>query len=194
MDNQQLEIVEKVCSNPYLLANIFKFLTCQEQIKLTKVCDDFHYIIINYIWKHKYKQLHVREGTEFTIVNVQPNECFTESDFRDFLYLNADNITELSFPILYIRVRLIIFNLDIKFSNLIELAVQHVMLTEEDLQHLSKIFPFLKKLCIKNCFAKNYKPLRIHDDLRCNIYHIFSTLQHLQIEINDEFQLRYCTW
>ncbi|KNC30806.1 hypothetical protein FF38_01078 [Lucilia cuprina] len=45
MEIQQLEILDQVISNPYLLANIFKYTNLQTQLKLAKICNYFQNVI-----------------------------------------------------------------------------------------------------------------------------------------------------
>ncbi|KAI8126261.1 hypothetical protein CVS40_3828 [Lucilia cuprina] len=47
MEIQQLEILDQVISNPYLLANIFKYTNLQTQLKLAKICNYFQNVILD---------------------------------------------------------------------------------------------------------------------------------------------------
>ena len=51
--------MEKVYSNVDVLYEIFQYLNLEEHLKLTRVCKRFRIVVVDFIWKNKYKNLEV---------------------------------------------------------------------------------------------------------------------------------------
>lgn len=184
MKSQHLNVVNQIFFNPYLLANIFQHLTCQEQLKFAKICNNFQYIIINHVWKSKYKNLHILEFmSKYVLLNVVPNEILNENDFREFLQLNDENIKELKVNTFSMLNKCsIMFDMDLRFSNLIQLSVRDVKFTVENINNLPRIFPNLKKVCIKHCYRANGAAIHTIKDFDIDIFQKLSGLEELKID------------
>ncbi|KNC30807.1 hypothetical protein FF38_01079 [Lucilia cuprina] len=115
MENHRLQVVNKVTQNPYLLAYIFKFTSCQTQLKLIKISGYFQYVIQYHIWKVKYQNLKIEEDKpSYTIASVKPEEILRQIHFQEFLYLSVDIIKQLSISSYSYQQRSIIFQLERK--------------------------------------------------------------------------------
>lgn len=51
--------MEKVYSNVDVLYEIFQYLNLEEHLKLTRVCKRFRTVVVDFIWKNKYKNLEI---------------------------------------------------------------------------------------------------------------------------------------
>ncbi|KAI8126262.1 hypothetical protein CVS40_3829 [Lucilia cuprina] len=186
MENHRLQVVNKVTQNPYLLAYIFKFTSCQTQLKLIKISGYFQYVIQYHIWKVKYQNLKIEEDKpSYTIASVKPEEILRQIHFQEFLYLSVDIIKQLSISSYSYQQRSIIFQLERVFPNLIALRLESFLFKgNEDYKYLRKIFPNLKKLYIKNCFADNSltHPIISKDNLPREIFVQWPYLEELRIK------------
>ncbi|KNC30785.1 hypothetical protein FF38_01083 [Lucilia cuprina] len=191
MDTQSSTIIDQISQNPFLLAHIFKFLTCQELLKLAKICENFHDLIVNHIWKLKYENLHILEFmSKYIISNVTPNEILLEKDYKEFLQLNVNNIKQLKISTFSMLNKCsITFQLNLEFSNLSELSVRDVKFMADDIKCITRNFPYLRKFDIKNCFRANGAAIHTMKDLDNDI---FERLMHLEVlKIEHTFQNVY---
>ncbi|KAI8118392.1 hypothetical protein FF38_04431 [Lucilia cuprina] len=108
--------MEKVITNVDVLYEIFQYLNLEELLKLTQVCRQFRIVIVDFIWKNKYKNLEVCKMSQhfgMLLTNNAANnnynrnnevgyECVKEDktilnrkDIDTFLQLIVDNIKTL---------------------------------------------------------------------------------------------------
>ncbi|KAM7363957.1 uncharacterized protein ACRADG_000676 [Cochliomyia hominivorax] len=107
--------MEKIISNVDVLYEIFQYLNLEELLKLTKVCTYFRSVIVDFIWKNKYKNVEVCKMSQHfgmlltnnVIVNSDESneigfECIKEDktilnrrDIDIFLQLIVNNVKTL---------------------------------------------------------------------------------------------------
>ncbi|XP_073837089.1 uncharacterized protein isoform X1 [Musca autumnalis] len=58
----------KILSDYYILKNISEYLSVKDQLTLLDVCESFRYVIVELIWKVKFRHLHIYETPYVSIV------------------------------------------------------------------------------------------------------------------------------
>ncbi|XP_037827520.1 LOW QUALITY PROTEIN: uncharacterized protein LOC119615585 [Lucilia sericata] len=187
----------------------FQYLNLEELLKLTKVCTQFRIVIVDFIWKNKYKNLEVCKMSQHfgmlltnnTANNESDNEvgyeCVKEDktilnrkDVDTFLQLIVDNIKMLVLYSPTINYKFptefgVTFDQHHRFINLTAISFQHVIISEKDLRLLNRYCNKLEKMCLDNCFNSNEKTLVIGEDIKNTTLQNMTELKILEITVSD---------
>lgn len=211
---ERRSISEQICfSNIELVTNICKFLNYKEQYQLQKVCKNLNNIIINYIWKKKYKEVEIitneneilvvnkintlmrnRINSKLNIPAIIETNCviLNKYELNNFLSLNVNNINRL-----YIEAgepligMLIIRNPLIKkqlYKNLNYICFYKLTLTNEDMKNLSENCKNLRELILKQNLNEEGDMLLLDIDIELET--IKSMLQLEKLTINDYIEVQ----
>ncbi|KAM7357916.1 uncharacterized protein ACRADG_003081 [Cochliomyia hominivorax] len=166
----------KVFSNIELITKICEFLNFEEQYKLQYASRDVANIIINYVWKIKFKELLIYTNENDTIISDKidlkdtksnlnefqstaiNNLYFQHPELEEFLNLNKNNIKKL-----YINGNsetCLTYGLKLKFNNLTYLCLCQLILTDVDVKQIAVNCRNLADLILKeNVNLKNERLL-----------------------------------
>ncbi|XP_023292419.2 uncharacterized protein LOC111675811 [Lucilia cuprina] len=200
--------MEQIATNIDILKKIFNYLELSEQLNATQACPEFQYIMVNCIWRYKYRHIKVYKlnGDTF-IININSkyktdyrnceliNEHFVDlrpKQFERFLQLNRENILELELCD-YSGNKLeenaqFVQNNKWKFSNLKTLILQYVMIDVKELELIYRNCKKLEILRLKQCCNLQSDLITLNDQDNCAydiLLSIVKTLAEFQIEYRE---------
>lgn len=160
--------LECLVGNVDIAKHLMQFLSYEEQLNLSRVCKQFESLIINFIWKHKYRHvefisrhaIHAMSNhsepkpTLSTNVQTENWNLLNTREFDLFLKLNMCNIKHLKMlgRFSFDDDRMYqSFASNAKFPNLISLDLFGIMLSDKDLQMISHNCRRLDTLIIADC-------------------------------------------
>lgn len=184
MESQQSTSINRIVNNSLILSHIFQYLNCTDQLNNAQVCVNFLHVIVNHIWKIKYKKLHVLQFMhKHVILSVMPNEALNEHNYKRFLALNSHNIQELNVNnFSTLKKSCLIIELPLAFPNLLKLSVRDIKFTQLNIENVLRNFANLKCIHLKNCFLENGAAIHTLADFDSEIFLKMRFLEEVKIQ------------
>ncbi|XP_013107000.1 uncharacterized protein LOC106086751 [Stomoxys calcitrans] len=183
MDASALNLNE-LFNNLDVVEHITGFLDCKDQLTLARVCSQFHVIIVDYVWKCKYRQLEICFDTDDTYaINNSPrsweeicvdqncidyehkeNRFFLDqSDVKEFLQLNRNTIE--NFSLICFNLKYAELDLDIALPNMTTLLLHGIPLSDNNLKYIARNCPHLEVLILWSCSNSEKQKMIIGQDI-----------------------------
>lgn len=160
--------MEEIATNIDILKTIFQYLNIQQQIKLSKVCTEFQYVIVNCMWRYKYRQIKVYKlNGDSNIIETNSNRDnesnllkqhfvnVTNEELQNFLKLNQENIIELEISDYRSddleEYKYKIINNEWNFINLEKLYLLYINIDVKQMEMIYENCKNLKVLQLKQC-------------------------------------------
>ncbi|KAM7363090.1 uncharacterized protein ACRADG_000142 [Cochliomyia hominivorax] len=204
--------MEEIATNIDILKTIFNYLQLNEQIKISEVCAEFLYVLVNCMWRYKYRQIKVYKlNGNSVVLNINNNyksdhdnekekgicdlinEHFvylTNKEFQKFLKLNQENILELELSDYrsddLAEYKEIIINNEWNFYNLTKLCLSYVTIDSHQLKMIYRNCKNLRSLQLKQCCNFKADLITLSDLNNCD-YDILLKI----IKILKEFHIDY---
>ena len=201
MNPRTVRACKNVYKSDYLMANIFKLLDLDEQIKILEVSKRCEYILKSFVWSETCAELTLHKTP---YVNIVIQNAKRETDLNEvrqskvplnhkkcveFLYLNAKNIRKLIVHSEYYyyqqEVGVSFKNVQI-FRNLTSLTYYRLILSDEQLQLVAKYCKKLQSLYILECFNEYLTTLIPGEHLNLDIVYDMDNLKDLEIHGDRE--------
>lgn len=113
--------METVLSNIDILYQIFKYLSFDEQLELCKVCKQFSTVIVDFLWKNKFKELEITKTPEDLF--VLSNRIDKSETYHDVMRALEDDRSLLNEEILKMDKYTLC---DVKLKEFINLTINSI--------------------------------------------------------------------
>ncbi|XP_065361284.1 uncharacterized protein PF3D7_1120600-like [Calliphora vicina] len=201
---------EKCFTNIELVTNICKFLNYGQQFQLSKVSRELNHIIVNFVWKLKFKEVEIlifHKTTDNLVsdrIDIQANNLLSvtkqcdiiskqstflkTNELEIFLNLNVYNINKLQLITANDHCERVIVKFPLKqnFKNLNYLSYVRITLASEDLQKLADNCLKLETLVMCNCLNREGQTLVLDNDIDIQIIKNMRNLKNLIIKDSNE--------
>lgn len=192
--------LEMMFKNLDIAKEVMDLLHYKDLLNMTKVCKQFEDIVVNFLWKSKYRQVEVIVNAEnkYAINNYRLDDIYdvmndityarlenrmlvSESELLEFLRLNSINIEKLSIICtnrkhneLYLEIA--------PLPNLRTLLIYQIALTDRDIQIVMKNSPKLENLILNACSNSNRGTLVVGSDIELDTLEGFKHLKSFTLK------------
>ncbi|XP_065360852.1 uncharacterized protein LOC135954588 [Calliphora vicina] len=200
-NTSNISTAAKCFKNIELVTNICKYLNYEQQLQLLQVSGELKYIITNFVWNRKFKEVEVytfpKENKFFVSNKIdtvagsycrymhmsnlremfqQNNLLFQSNEMECFFNLNFSNIKKLNLK-LCLELE---FPLIKKFTNLIYLRLAMTLSTQV-LKNVANNCSKLETLKLVDCFNPEGQPFLLDQDLDIQVIKNMTNLKNLII-------------
>ncbi|XP_011295229.1 uncharacterized protein LOC105262298 isoform X2 [Musca domestica] len=210
MEHQNMDIWKEILANGTVLEKIFGHLCLDDQIKCIGICEAFHRIITNRVWKKKFRELNIYKTPYISVIS---NVGRTERESEDcewlqetltakmavryeqcniFLQQVARHVAKLRVYSEYFVLREsmgVAFRRIQLFGNLRELQYYQMVVTDDHLIIVAKFCSKLRKLALNECHCSEWHCLIPGYNLNIDILVSMAQLRELAVKCEQRSPL-----
>lgn len=192
--------LEEMFKNLDIAKEVMDLLPYKDLLNMTRVCKQFEDIIVNFLWKSKYRQVEVivKAENKYAINNYTLDDIYdvmndityarlenrmlvSESELLEFLRLNSINIEKLSIICTNRKHNELCWEIA-PIPNLRTLLIYQIALTDRDIQIVMNNSPKLENLILNACSNSNRGTLVVGSDIKLDTLEGFKHLKSFTLK------------